>query len=551
MDNSLFGKGIVFGAFVVALLMFSNVIALNITSSISTSKDSMINIRISPALFSLSTPPNIEWDKTYGGSTDEYGMSIYQTYDKGFIVAGYKISFEGSSQILAIKVSSDGTEEWSKTYGPGKAHTIQETADKRYIILATEILESKEVLFRLIKLDSNGHQIWNKSYYGGGDYDFLNEGWQTSDGGYVMVGTKMTKMFDTDVWLIKTDSQGIIQWEKTYDNSEILYTFVDAGWSVQERSDGGYIIAGTTTKVGLIDIFTNVWLIETDSNGKILNDNTFGETFHQAMWLANSVRETTDGGFIVAGSRNQEGDICMNYWVLKTDSNLHTNWIYQEIHGSEKFEGFLCVRVTIDGGGIIIGQGANYNPSEYTYYSKLLKLDENGREDWHINFNNSMFNAVEQTSDRGYIVVGESNGDVRLIKLEGDRRPNLECEGSLSWSNIKAGSTVTGAIYVKNVGAHYSELNWEVCEIPTWGTWTFNPSRGENLKPEDDKITVQVTIVAPNEQNKQYTGKIKICNREDSSDYCVITVFLTTSKNKLSTNTPFSLFLQILEKLFE
>ena len=131
-----------------------------------------------------------------------------------------------------------------------------------------------------------------------------------------------------------------------------------------------------------------------------------------------------------------------------------------------------------------------------------------------------------------------------VICPTGFLQPDLDCEGTLSWSDVKPGSTATDTFYVKNVGDLFSELDWEKCDEPTWGTWTFNPSSGDDLKPEDGKLTVQVTVVAPNEKNKQFTGQVKICNKEDTSDYCIIQVSLATPKNKPFINSPFLQFLE-------
>jgi len=106
--------------------------------------------------------------------------------------------------------------------------------------------------------------------------------------------------------------------------------------------------------------------------------------------------------------------------------------------------------------------------------------------------------------------------------------PNLDCSGSLSWTDVIPGSTVTGNFLVSNIGDSGSELNWEITDWPSWGTWTFNPSSGTGLKPEDGSVTVQVTVVAPNQYGETFTGQVKIVNQEDSSDYCYISASLST-----------------------
>ncbi len=110
--------------------------------------------------------------------------------------------------------------------------------------------------------------------------------------------------------------------------------------------------------------------------------------------------------------------------------------------------------------------------------------------------------------------------------------PDLDCDGSLSWTGVQPGTTVTSSFTVENIGDPGSLLDWEIESYPEWGTWTFDPENGEDLTPEDDPITVNVEIVAPNEQNQQFNGEVKIVNTENSNDYCIIPVSLATPVNQ-------------------
>jgi hypothetical protein len=105
---------------------------------------------------------------------------------------------------------------------------------------------------------------------------------------------------------------------------------------------------------------------------------------------------------------------------------------------------------------------------------------------------------------------------------------NLECNGSLSWSNIKPGGTVHGSFQVQNIGDNNSLLNWTVNNTLAWGTWTFTPSSGESLTPAQGPVTVQVYVVVPKEKNAAFQGNITVVNKQNSSDYCMIPVTLTT-----------------------
>ena len=106
-----------------------------------------------------------------------------------------------------------------------------------------------------------------------------------------------------------------------------------------------------------------------------------------------------------------------------------------------------------------------------------------------------------------------------------------------------------GSFTVENIGDSDSILDWEIVESPEWGIWTFTPEEGDDLTPEDGSITVTVSVVAPDEKEQEFSGKITIVNKDNSSDYETINVFLTTPKNK-AINTSFLLFLERLMERF-
>ncbi|UCD13726.1 MAG: PKD domain-containing protein, partial [Thermoplasmatales archaeon] len=145
------------------------------------------------------------------------------------------------------------------------------------------------------------------------------------------------------------------------------------------------------------------------------------------------------------------------------------------------------------------------------------------------------------TDDVGYI-----DDDVTWANIS-DLVPDLECEGTLSWSKVKPGETVSGSFTVKNIGDNGSLLDWKITKWSLWGSnWAFTPRGGDDLKPSDGSVTVNVSVKAPNEKNKEFTGEVKIVNKENTSDNCTIPVYLKTPKNK-SSNFNFNL----LEWLFE
>ena len=119
-------------------------------------------------------------------------------------------------------------------------------------------------------------------------------------------------------------------------------------------------------------------------------------------------------------------------------------------------------------------------------------------------------------------------GAVYFFKFENLTIPDLYCTGRINLKNLNPGETVFDSIWVQNIGGSGTLLNWEVSDYPDWGTWTFNPDGGTDLTPEDGLLEVEVKIVAPDEKNKEFAGKITLVNNDDSSDTCNIDVTLTT-----------------------
>jgi parallel beta-helix repeat protein len=121
-----------------------------------------------------------------------------------------------------------------------------------------------------------------------------------------------------------------------------------------------------------------------------------------------------------------------------------------------------------------------------------------------------------------------TEGPIWEFTTEEAAEPDLNCDGSLSWTNVQPGETVTGSFTVENIGEPNSELDWEIIEWPNWGNWNFTPMSGDDLTPEDGSVTVQVTVEAPNEQNQEFTGELKVVNSNNPGDYEIIPAYLKT-----------------------
>jgi hypothetical protein len=132
-----------------------------------------------------------------------------------------------------------------------------------------------------------------------------------------------------------------------------------------------------------------------------------------------------------------------------------------------------------------------------------------------------------------------------LLRARVSLEPDLDCEGDLRWDKVVTGSIVTGNFIIKNSGDSGTKLNWTINNYINWGSdWTFTPSNGTELTPEDGPVTIEVSFVAPPDKNKKFTGIIKAINLGDPNDFCEIDVYLKTPRNRESQNT-------LLQMMFE
>ncbi|MDB0007091.1 hypothetical protein N9E30_03975 [Flavobacteriales bacterium] len=371
------------------------------------------------------------WEQTFGGEDEDYGNSVQQTTDGGYIITGYTYSFgNGDIDVYLIKTDENGNEIWNKTFGGEYndiGYSVQQTTDGGYIITGytqnDNMLENANVY--LIKTDENGNEQWSQTFDGiDGDCGYSVQ--QTTDGGYIIVGnTSITyNLGYSYVYIIKTDENGNEQWSQTF-GGEDCYNY---GYSVQQTNDGGYIITGFTCSFG--NGGYDIYLIKTDENGNEVWNKTFGG---EGSEFGYSVQQTTDGGYILVGNTNsltitlEEYEVELVY-LIKTDGNGNEQWAQTFAGGffSDYGNGY-SVQQTNDGGYIITGQttGGTFGTSTYDVY--LIKTDENGNELWSQTLGgegvDDLGRSVQQTTDGGYIIVGNTNNangdDVYLIKTDG------------------------------------------------------------------------------------------------------------------------------------
>jgi len=205
------------------------------------------------------------WTRTYGGSDDDEGYSVAQTSDGGYIVAGRTYSFGvGSWDVYFVKTDAVGDTIWTRTYGGSSAdygYSVTQTSDGGYIVAGfTYSFGAGGADVYLVMTGAVGDTIWTRTY-GGSYWDYGRSVAQTSDGGYIVAGVTWSFGVDSaDVYLVKTDAVGDTIWTRAYGGSGY-----DWGYSVAQTSDGGYIVAGYTRSFGAGSY--DVYLVKTDSLG--------------------------------------------------------------------------------------------------------------------------------------------------------------------------------------------------------------------------------------------------------------------------------------------
>ncbi|MGB3459754.1 MAG: hypothetical protein WBB08_10805 [Halobacteriota archaeon] len=407
--------------------------------------------------------------KTFGGVDKDYGLSVQQTIDGGFIISGETWSYDaGSGDVWLIKTDSQGNEVWNKTFGGAYqdyGSSVQQTTDGGYIITGKAGSGNSDLW--LIKTDSLGNEVWNKTF-GGADYDCGSSVQQTTDDGYIISGwTESYGAGYGDVWLIKTDSLGNEVWTKTFGGAG-----GDWGYSVQQTTGGGFIISGWTNSYSAGDI--DLWLIKTDSQGNEMWSKTFGGADGDH---GSSVQQTTDGGYIITGRTESYGTGGGDVWLIKTDSQ--GNKVWSKTFGGSYDDWCNSVQQTADGGFIITGRTNSYGAGDIDLW--LIKTDSLGNEVWNKTFGGSYGdwgNSVRQTADGGFIIAGltESYGagsaDVWLIKTDS--------RGNEVWNNTHGSGDTPDAEH-HNVYVGFKLPPTEEWGSETWFNTHINVTSGQRI----------------------------------------------------------------------
>ena len=393
----------------------------------------------------IISQPVIEWEKSFGGNNQDVGYKSLLTSDYLFMATsgangGDVSGNHGGFDFWIFNTDSSGNIQWQKNVG-GTGQDVLEngirTFDFGYIFIGRTTSNNLDVSGNhgsddnwLVKTDSMGNILWQKCFGGSlSEYSHVNNVIQLPDSGYIISGT--TESIDGDVtfnngtkdtWIIKTDKNGILIWQKCYGGTSEEY-----GNCIIPTLDGGFIIASDGSSIngdmsglhGGID----AWIVKIDYLGTIQWQKCFGGTSTE---FNTSIIQTNDGGFvIVSATRSNDGDVSGNHgesdiWLAKLNSNGIIQW--QKCYGGTAADWSNGFYQTSDQGFIIVGGtvsndgDVNGNHGGWDWWA--IKTDSIGNLQWQKCFGGSLDEeaySVTETPERGYIITGYSysnDGDV-------------------------------------------------------------------------------------------------------------------------------------------
>jgi len=388
------------------------------------------------------------WAITFGDDFHDYGECIQKTSDNNFIVTGLirwkPYSFDWQDDVLLMKIDHSGNILWDKKIGgwdDDSGYSVREilnnsslkdaTNSNGFIITGcTESYGAGWDDVYLVKTDSSGDDKWDKALHGTSSYDRGLEVQVTSDGNFIVVGyTQMSGSVSDEIYLAKVDPNGNKIWEKIFGGSKSDYAY-----SVQETSDGGFILTGATYSYGNGGE-TDVYLVKTDANGNKLWQKTFGGTdsdygscVRQISSSSTSVNSAETSGFIIAGFTKSLGAGKWDVYLIKTNNSGEKVW--EKTFGGSEDEKAHCVQQTSDGGFIIVGMTESYGEGEEDIY--LIKTDSSGNKEWEKTIGGSELDYgrwVLEISD-GYMIAGNTmsfnakKNDVFIIRT--DKNGNVD-----------------------------------------------------------------------------------------------------------------------------
>ena len=289
---------------------------------------------------------------------------------------------------------------WNRTYGgtaDENCFSMVQADDGGFTLVgSTYSFGVNDADIWLVKTDSNGNMEWNRTF-GSDGYDIARDLMLTDDGYIILGETTSFGAGEGDVWLIKTNSAGDMLWNRTYGGAG-----GERGWKIIETSDGGYAVAGITNSYGQGG--NDYWLFKIDSTGTLQWNTTFGGTDDDR---ARGVIETVDSGFLLIGWSSSYGAGGLDYWLVKTDPDGNHEW--NQTYGGTENERATAIISTNDGGYLLVGNSVSFGQGETDVY--LVKIDNTGNNVWNQTYGGAAAEtpfSIIKTTDGGYGIAGRT-----------------------------------------------------------------------------------------------------------------------------------------------
>jgi len=317
------------------------------------------------------------WTRAYGGPGNELGCSIFQTADGGYVIAARTDSFgAGGNDLYLVRSDGSGTLIWGRACGLSTnevGRDVVETSDNGYMIAgSSEVMGGGNSDGYLLRTDVDGVLVFAKTY-GGINNEYFAAMDVTSDGGYILAGnTSSYGAGNTDAFLVKTDANGDTMWAKAYGG-----TNGDLAYDVKQTTDGGYILVGETTSFGPGS--RSVLLIKTDASGDTLWSKTIGGLGSGGPPNGDyaegySIQQTSDLGYIIAGEMYGMGPAGNNFYMILTDASGNVAWT--KTYGGSNEDNARSVVLTDDGGYIFAGYTSSFGAGSTDIM--IIKTDASG-----------------------------------------------------------------------------------------------------------------------------------------------------------------------------
>lgn len=413
-------------------------------------------------------PPGIEWQRSFGGDNSDMLTALQQTSDAGYILGGWTTSGISGTKTntpfggydwWVIRLDANGNEIWQRAYGGTEddyLYCLQQTPDGGFILAGSSSSPPSGNKTSpnygsgdawVVRIDPDGNVLWQRSIGGTGG-DAVESLQRTSDGGFILGGWsgsppddhKTSPLYGSlDFWCVRLDSEGNKLWESSYGGTNF-----DTGRSIQQTTDGGFVLGGETYSgadgnktstnfsppgyFGRLGGSTDYWIVRVDTNGVKLWEREFGSEDTDRFW---SLDQTSDGGFIIGGysfattggNKTVAGyGPSYDYWIVRLDSD--GNKLCEQVFGGTSDDKLGTIHQTRDGGFLLAGISSSSPSGNKTSLSFgagdlwLLRLNATGNKLWEQPFGGTGNDGgqggvrpafVWETADGGFVVGGDSN----------------------------------------------------------------------------------------------------------------------------------------------